>query len=161
MALALILTAVLAGVKSPRLYASENLSDDGVSVLVHPELQVLPLSRGDLQAIFTMRKRRWDEKTPVRVFVLPDNHALHRAFCKYKLGVYPYVLRDHWNRLTFSGTGYPPTVMENAEKLRDAVLTTPGAIGYIASDALLHSHPPSGPAPRPAPQPVDGDHRHE
>lgn len=155
------MTAILAGFKSPLLYASETLTEDSVAVLVHPELNVLPLSRGDLQAIFTLRKRRWDEKTPIRVFVLPDNHSLHRAFCKFKLGVYPYVLRDHWDRLTFSGTGHPPIVVKSTEELRAAVLSTPGAIGYIASDD--RASPPQSPGANSTstPEPVGGDHRHD
>lgn len=78
-----------------------------------------------------MRQRNWDDNTPIKVFVLPDKHPLHKSFCKSVLKVYPYVLRGHWDRITFSGTGVAPTVVSSEEQLRELVSRTPGAIGYI------------------------------
>lgn len=130
---ALLLAVLLAALASSAANASEVPDADAISVLVHPELSVLPLSRSELQAIFTLRKRRWDAKTPVRVFVLRDDHPLHQGFCKFKLGVYPYVLREHWDRIMFSGTGYPPTVVDDIDAMHSAVMSTPGAIGYTLS----------------------------
>ena len=93
---------------------------------VHPE----ELSVTELRAIFSMRRRTWDDDSAIRVFVLPEHHPLHQSFCKSVLKVYPYVLRDQWDRIIFSGTGTPPTVVDSVEKLQQLVAKTPGAIGY-------------------------------
>lgn len=143
------ITILLLTLWCPGLSSDEGLTADSIAVLTHPDLEISKLSRTELQAIFTLRKRSWDDKTPVRVFVLRDNHPIHRAFCKYKLGVYPYVLRDQWDRLTFSGTGHAPTVINDPAKLADIVRSTPGAIGYglskndesIASQSLNAKRP--------------------
>ena len=67
---------------------------------------------------------------PIRVFVLPDRHLLHIRFSKEALGVYPYQLRSTWDRILYSGTGVPPTVVNTPQEVRERVDETPGAIGY-------------------------------
>ncbi len=103
----------------------------GVKLLTHGSIDASSLNISTLRAIFSLRKRSWDNKTPIKVFVLPDNHPLHKRFCKSVLRVYPYVLRDQWDRVIFSGAGTPPTIVKDAEELRRAVQSTPGAIGYL------------------------------
>ena len=50
-------------------------------------------ARNTLSAIFGMRLRTWEDGTPIRVYVLPDNHAVHVMFCKQILGVFPHQYR--------------------------------------------------------------------
>jgi hypothetical protein len=56
---------------------------------------------------------------------------LHIRFSKEVLGVYPYQLRSAWDRILYSGTGVPPTVVESLEKMKTLIEETPDAIGYI------------------------------
>jgi len=111
------------------------LNDSGVVVLTNTDVQSGELSTSNLRAIFTIRKRSWDDKTPIKVFVLPDQNPLHQQFCKSILKIYPYVLREQWDRLIFSGTGIPPTVVDNEHQLQLMIESTPGAIGYASSSA--------------------------
>ena len=90
-----------------------------------------PLEREQLRAIFFVRQTKWPDGTPVRVFVLPDRHALHIRFTKEVLGVYPYQLRSTWDRMVYSGTGVPPTVVQRVDEMRSRVEATPGGIGYL------------------------------
>ncbi|MGH8521384.1 MAG: hypothetical protein ACREU9_08215 [Gammaproteobacteria bacterium] len=90
-----------------------------------------PLDREKLRAIFFVRQTKWPDGTPVRAFVLPDRHALHIRFTKEVLGVYPYQLRSTWDRMVYSGTGVPPTVVQGVHEMRGRVEATPGGIGYI------------------------------
>ncbi|MBA3494867.1 MAG: hypothetical protein H0T87_12330 [Gammaproteobacteria bacterium] len=90
-----------------------------------------PLDREQLRAIFFVRQTKWPNGTPVRVFVLPDRHALHIRFTKEVLGVYPYQLRSTWDRMVYSGTGVPPTVVQGVDEMRSRVDATPGGIGYL------------------------------
>jgi hypothetical protein len=57
-------------------------------------------------------------------------HPLHIRFSKEALGVYPYQLRSTWDRILYSGTGVPPTVLNTPQEVRERVDETPGAIGY-------------------------------
>lgn len=111
--------------------ASALNTSDSVEVIVHPGVGVRHLSRNSLRAIFGMRLRAWQDGSPVRVFVLPDDASLHNLFAKEKLSIFPYQLRSAWDRLIFSGTGQAPFLVNSEEEMRIRVATTPGAIGYL------------------------------
>ena len=97
------------------------------------------LSRNTLGAIFGMRLRRWNDGSPIKVFVLPDENPLHIAFSKYVLKVFPYQLRSAWDRLVFSGTGEEPIILKSEQQMRSVVGSTPGAIGYLSRSMIDES----------------------
>ena len=113
-----------------------------VDAVVNADHAALPLDREDLRAIFMMRTREWPDGAPIRVFVLPDDFALHDEFVRQHLGTYPYVLRGIWDRLVFTGSGAAPTVVVNEEEMRRRLRATPGAIGYLDARS-----PPEGDVP--------------
>lgn len=109
-----------------------------VTLIAHESVRLDKLNTSTLRAIFSLRKRSWENQTPIKVFVLPDNHPLHKNFCKTVLKIYPYVLRDQWDRVIFSGVGTPPTTVKDIEELRRLVTSTPGAIGYAPSELSVN-----------------------
>jgi ABC-type phosphate transport system substrate-binding protein len=106
------------------------------TVIVHPTLNDLHLTKTTLRAIFAMRIPQWPDGTPVNVFVLDDEHPLHMQFCKSLLGMFPYQLRRIWDQQAFSGTGVRPNRVSSEAEMRQRIANTPGAIGYI-SDAEI------------------------
>lgn len=90
------------------------------------------LSQNALGAIFGMRLRKWEDGSPIKVFVLPDENPLHISFSKYVLHVFPYQLRSAWDRLVFSGTGEEPVKVTTEQQMRSVIGSTPGAIGYLS-----------------------------
>jgi len=102
-------------------------------LIVNPSLALTRLDKDSVRSMFTMRLRRWPDGTPVRVFVLPDRHPVHRDFSKTILGVFPHQLRRAWDRMVFSGLGQAPTeIVDEAEMLK-RVAETPGAVGYLSA----------------------------
>ena len=93
--------------------------------------QYRQFTREDLREIFFGRRTRWPDGSPLRVYVLPDQHPVHIRFAKEILGVYPYQLRSAWDRMIYSGTGTPPVVVDSLEQMLVQIKQTPGAIGYI------------------------------
>ncbi|SHE20643.1 COGs COG0226 [methanotrophic endosymbiont of Bathymodiolus puteoserpentis (Logatchev)] len=84
-----------------------------------------------LQAIFSLRTLYWPNGEKIKVFVLPDNNAVHKKFVKEKLGMFPHQLRRTWNRMTYTGTGQPPITVDSIEEMLDKIQHTNNAIGYI------------------------------
>ncbi|HUP91699.1 MAG TPA: hypothetical protein VM074_05575 [Solimonas sp.] len=119
----MLVAALLTGVQSQALCAE---------VVVNAQQAQDAISRSLLRGMFGMRLRAWPDGTPVRVFVLEDTAPLHMDFCKSVLRMYPYQLRQNWDRLVYSGTGQPPIVLPTEEALLNKVAETPGAIGYIS-----------------------------
>lgn len=90
-----------------------------------------------LRAIFTLRKRRWtSDGRPVQVYVLKDDNPLHKAFVREQLKMFPYQLRQQWNRVIFSGTGSAPQDFDNEADLLQAIAASTDAIGYSDDDSL-------------------------
>ena len=108
----------------------------GETLVVNPGVEYSDIARGTARSFFYMRLREWPDGTPVRVFVLPDNHSLHVAFAKEVLNVFPYRLRRAWDRAVFAGLGQAPQQVDNVEQMRARVAETPGAIGYLPEDKI-------------------------
>jgi ABC-type phosphate transport system substrate-binding protein len=134
---------------------------DEVVVVVNPAAPAGPaIARNTLSAIFGMRLRAWEDGTPIRVYVLPDNHAVHVMFCKQILEVFPHQYRTAWDRLVYSGTGQAPlevgseeemrarvagirgeaaVVVGSEDEMRAKVAGTAGAIGYLSRKMIDES----------------------
>jgi len=105
-----------------------------VEVIANTVTPVRDLSRATLRAIFSMRLRQWPDGTAITVFVLPDRNETHRAFCTQLLRVYPYVLRDTWDRQVFTGTGQAPIQVASQQELERMVGLVRGSIGYAVKN---------------------------
>ena len=128
------------------LGGSHAVRAQSVEIIVNPSLQSVPLDRDLLRAIFTMRLRSWPNGPPVRVFVLPDSDPVSDRFYREQLGMYSYVLRSAWDRMVYTGTGLAPTVVRSEKEMRERVLATPGAIGYVSrgrDSSFLGPTPPT------------------
>jgi ABC-type phosphate transport system substrate-binding protein len=112
---------------------------DPITVIANPAAPIESLSHTSLRAIFSMRLRQWPGDGPVTVYVLPDRDTTHVSFSKQILRIYPYVLRETWDRLVFTGTGTAPIEAKTQDDLLRLVSNTPGAIGYIEN-----GQPPGG-----------------
>ncbi len=108
------------------------LSAMAVEVIANKGVPVSELSVANARAIFGMRQVKWPDGALIRVFVLPDTHALHGALCKERLNIYPYQLRQSWDRLVYSGMAQAPTEVGSEAELIARVAATPGAIGYAS-----------------------------
>ena len=102
-----------------------------VDVIAHPSVASSRLSLTQAKALFSMRQTRWPDGTRAWVFVLPDAHPTHSAFSKEILNLYPYQLRQTWDRQVYSGTGQAPIEVATEEEMLARVAATPGAIGYV------------------------------
>lgn len=114
----------------PILVYADNNQD--VALIINPSVRTETIDVSVARAIFTRKLTRWSNGNIVRVFVLPDNHPIHRKFVKEKLGIFPYQLRQIWDRIVFSGINEAPEVVENIGKMYQAIKENPGAIGYAS-----------------------------
>lgn len=108
-----------------------SLQAAAVEVVVNRGQAGTSLARASARAFFGMRLTKWPDGHPVQVFVLPDGHPTHAALCKEQLNLYPYQLRQSWDRLVYSGMAQAPIEVATEEEMISRVATTPGALGYV------------------------------
>jgi len=101
-----------------------------VDIIVHPSVSESALTTSQLRRIYTMRQRKWSNEHLITVFILPKQHELHLRFSKERLQMFPYQLNRIWNKLTYSGLGVAPIMVNTPNELIEAVRNTPGAVGY-------------------------------
>jgi ABC-type phosphate transport system substrate-binding protein len=102
-----------------------------IGVYINKDAPSSELSDAVLRSIFSMRLTLWPDGTRIQVVVLGDAQPLHRRFCKSILGMFPYQLRQLWDRGVFSGTGEAPLQASDEKQMLEILKTTPGAIGYL------------------------------
>jgi len=102
-----------------------------VDVIANKSVSLNSLTLASARAIFGMRQVKWPDDAPIRVFVLPDDNAVHGALCKERLNLFPYQLRQSWDRLVYSGMAQAPNEVSSEAELLNKVAATPGAIGYV------------------------------
>ena len=105
-------------------------------IIVNQNVEGHSISVATLRNIYTLRQTLWPNRQPIVVFVLPDDHPVHEAFAKEKLGLYPYRLRQTWDRMSFSGMANAPIQVNDENEMRARVRATPGAIGYTSKDIV-------------------------
>ena len=103
----------------------------GVDIIANRSVEVSAITLASARSIFGMRQVKWPNGAPIKVFVLADNHPGHVAMCKERLNLFPYQLRQSWDRLVYSGMAQAPIEVANEEELIQKVAATPGAIGYV------------------------------
>lgn len=103
-------------------------------IIVNPGVEGRSISAASLRNIYTLRQILWSDRQPIVVFVLPGDHPVHIVFAKEKLGLYPYRLRQTWDRLSFSGMASAPVEVKDENEMLARVRATPGAIGYTGKD---------------------------
>jgi hypothetical protein len=102
-------------------------------IIVNNAVPAYHYSLNEVRAIFVMRLTQWKNGETIKVFVLPDDHPVHKSFTKNNLNMFPHQLRSIWNRLIYSGTGTAPTQVSSLEEMQEAISNTPNAIGYLDS----------------------------
>ena len=102
-----------------------------VELIVHAGVHDTHISRNQARAIFSARLSHWEDGKAIRVFVLPEETAIHHEFAKRLLDLYPYQLRDAWVRVISTGMGQAPIMVADESEMRRLVADTPGAIGYV------------------------------
>ncbi|BFT32149.1 hypothetical protein D210916BOD24_33250 [Alteromonas sp. D210916BOD_24] len=104
-----------------------------LNVMVNESVMINELNRSELRQIFTGHRQYWSDGSKITVFVLNDNHELHKQFCRDVLQMFPYQLSRLWDQITYSGQGVTPIRVDSNQALAEALINTEGAIGYLQS----------------------------
>ncbi len=112
------------------------VANSNVILIHHPSVVKEELSENTLLKAYAMKKKVWSDNTPIRVFVYPNDSDIHKSFVKSYLNMHTYQLDRLWYRLKFSGTGKTPQEVGSSEEMIQAILSTPGSIGYVPADVI-------------------------
>lgn len=95
---------------------------------------IVTIDSAYLSQIFAMQVKKWPNGQPIQVITLPSNDNLHRQFVIERLQIQPHQLDRIWNRMLFTGTGKPPTVVSSEDDMLKVIQSNPGAVGYTSEE---------------------------
>ena len=104
------------------------------TVIVNPSVTAKALTNDALKDIYLGKTSIWDDGTKITVVIVkegPSNEALMK-----RLNKSPQQFLSSWKKLVFTGKGAMPELVANDQAMADYIAKTPGAIGYIAKDAV-------------------------
>jgi ABC-type phosphate transport system substrate-binding protein len=106
----------------------------GVSVIVHPDVQLNNISPAQAENIFLGRTKN----LPNGKLVIPIDQASDSAtrleFYKKLVNKNQNQLNAYWARQVFTGKSQPPNQVRNNQEVKLLVADNPSMIGYINSE---------------------------
>jgi ABC-type phosphate transport system substrate-binding protein len=110
----------------PCAYAQDN----AVTVYAYTKAVSKTLTKQQIIDIFLLRRRNWNGAR-IRVYILPTDSPLHKAFARSVLNIEPFWLEAYWNRIIYSGSGLSPRVVSSLDEMRKALELDRHGIGYL------------------------------
>lgn len=107
---------------------------DGAVIIANKDVPSSALSSDDVKQIFLGNKTAWDNGDKI-VFVVQDRTKTADVFLKTYVKKSSSQYDNFWKKQVFTGKGKAPQSFSSDQELVEFVANTPGAIGYISSDA--------------------------
>ena len=112
-------------------------ADDFV-VIVHPSVAGANVRRADLSAVFLRTAGRWGGGATAVPVDQSGTSPVRNAFCQAVLGMPVATAVQYWQKQMFATNPLrPPAVKGSDAEVIAFVEKTPGAVGYVAKDAVL------------------------
>ncbi|WEJ61630.1 hypothetical protein [Thiomicrorhabdus lithotrophica] len=115
----------------PSQLPAENSTNIEQKIVLIANTTVDSISTRELKLIYSTKLKKWPNGKAIQVFNLAPKSETFRQFCLQNLRLQPYQLERIWKRMMFTGTGTPPTTVGSIDEMKNKIINTPGAIGYL------------------------------
>jgi ABC-type phosphate transport system substrate-binding protein len=112
-----------------------------VDIIVNKDAQVDVLPIDEVSSIFTLTKSHWHNGLKIKVFVLPKDSVITKAFSYKVLRMPSAMYFDILEAKYASGKTNIPVVLDSEYSLLVKMSTTPGSIGYVYKADILIDTP--------------------
>jgi len=126
-----------ASVAAALLAIAPSAHAQGFKVIVNSSVSDRTLSRSKLTRIFLKQDATFPGGTPASPVDLAASSPIREAFSKAVLGRGAGPVKTYWQQQVFAGRSSPPPQKSSDAEVVAFVASTPGAIGYVASDVPL------------------------
>jgi ABC-type phosphate transport system substrate-binding protein len=99
---------------------------------------VLIMNRLAVQRIFTRKDTHWENGDNITVFIKPMDSIEHRAFVTDILNMTLYKYQKSLDTYTYTAKATSVHEVTNDDKMKIAIQTHPGSIGYINYELIMN-----------------------
>jgi len=126
--------SILLPLAATLLVATAHAGD--MAVIVNAHDTALTLDRNQIRNIFLGRISRLPNGDAALPLDQRQNSPLREVFYTTLTNLSAAQAKAQWAKLFFTGRAVPPVEYASSEEVKRAVVSTPGAIGYIEKSAL-------------------------
>lgn len=126
-----MLTAVLVLLTPLALPSGASSAHPEILVVAHPSAPVTRLSDTELESIFTLSNRRWEDGSKIIPFNLPSRSQTRVVFDRTVLRMEPDRVSRFWLDRRIRGQGSAPRNVPSASLMARLIAKLPGSIGYM------------------------------
>jgi len=105
-------------------------------LIVHGSNPITTIDRRLVSDLFLKRRAVWADGRPVVPVDQSERSPARERFSEEVHGKSTMAIRSFWQQQIFSGRGTPPVQKPSDRAVADLVAATPGAIGYVAPEAV-------------------------
>ena len=106
-------------------------------IIVNSKNPVASLPRDDVSKMFMKKILAWPSGETVQPVDQAEDTDVRRVFSKRVLGRDVAAVKGYWQQAIFTGRSFPPVEKASDGDVAAFVASTPSAIGYVSSVALL------------------------
>jgi ABC-type phosphate transport system substrate-binding protein len=106
-------------------------------VIVHSSSAATSLTKNEISRVFLKKITKWNDGRPVVPIDLVEDSPIRRSFSRTVHGRSAAAIKSYWQQQIFSGRGVPPREVDSDDEVVRLVAQTPGAIGYVSTNAPL------------------------
>ncbi|MFN8095717.1 MAG: substrate-binding domain-containing protein [Vicinamibacteria bacterium] len=111
----------------------------GYRVVANRANPLTSLTRAEAARLFLKKTTNWPDGKPVLVIDQERGSAVRQAFSRDVHQKDADAVAAYWQTLVFSGRDVPPSIARTDAEVIAFVMTSPGAIGYVAAGAETDS----------------------
>jgi hypothetical protein len=128
--------AILAGAV---LLVRDAVAQQGFRLVAHPAVSQSYVLKNEASDYFLKKDTDWGDGTAVLPVDLTVKE-IQEAFSDQVHGRSRSSIKKYWQRQIFTGRGTPPPERASDREVLDFVSQTPGAIGYVSTDARINGN---------------------
>jgi ABC-type phosphate transport system substrate-binding protein len=112
-------------------------SNPGFKIIVNARNPITSASRAELARIFLKKSTSWKNDSAIAPVDQTVSTGAREAFSRSVHGKSARAIKQYWTQQIYSGRAVPPPELGGDAKVVAFVSANPGAIGYVAADAVI------------------------
>lgn len=107
-----------------------------IAVITDPSVELVSLDLEQLERLYLLRPNRFPGGIKLVAIDQKTGSEIRQAFLEKALWKTEIDVAEYWSRRMFSGKGRPPRQYDSDTAVIDAVIESPGTVGYVDSESV-------------------------
>lgn len=107
-----------------------------IAVIADPSVELVSLDLEQLERLYLLRPNRFPNGVKLVAIDQKAGSVIRQDFLQKALWKTEIDVAEYWSRRMFSGKGRPPRQFDGDTAVIEAVIESPGTVGYVDSESI-------------------------